>query len=185
MKLQTTASGPSVAKRIEGLAQCLSLPKKMMESGYGFRSLNKFSRHHHWFPRKMTSEERAQKFHTDDVSLPWSGLCFWLSEANLQRSFRGKTTLVASRNVGCFLRLWVLKKKHRQLYASEWGQIKNKFCCNIFKNTPNFPLNVTLDTQAWWKENPTIIFSERKMNSIYMCITLESSLQSSSKTLVL
>ena len=77
------------------------------------------------------------------------------------------------------------KKKHRQLYASEWGQIKNKFCCNIFKNTPNFPLNVTLDTQAWWKENPTIIFSERKMNSIYMCITLESSLQSSSKTLVL
>ena len=41
MKLQTTASGPSVAKRIEGLAQCLSLPKKMMESGYGFRGLRK------------------------------------------------------------------------------------------------------------------------------------------------
>ena len=52
MELQTTASGPSVAKRIEGLAQCLSLPKKMMESGYGFRSLNKFSRRHHWFPAK-------------------------------------------------------------------------------------------------------------------------------------
>ena len=50
------------------------------------------------------------------------------------------------------------EKKHRQLYASEWGQIKNKFCCNIFKNMPNFPLNVTLDTQAWWKENLTIIF---------------------------
>ena len=136
--------------------------------------------------REMTSEKRAQKFHTDDVSLPRPGLRFWSTEANLQRSFRGETTLVASRNVGCFLRLWVLKKKnHRQLYASEWGQIKNKFCCNIFKNMPNFPLNVTLDTQAWWKENPTIIFSERKMNSIYMCITLESSLQSSSKTLVL
>ena len=26
----------------------------------------------------MTSEERAQKFHTDDVSLPILGLCFWL-----------------------------------------------------------------------------------------------------------
>ena len=27
----------------------------------------------HWFPRKVTSEERAQKFPTDDVSLPRSG----------------------------------------------------------------------------------------------------------------
>ena len=25
------------------------------------------SRCHHWFPRKMTSEKRVQKFHTDDV----------------------------------------------------------------------------------------------------------------------
>ena len=41
MELQTTASGPSLAKRIEGLAQCLPLPKKMMESGYGFRGLRK------------------------------------------------------------------------------------------------------------------------------------------------
>ena len=24
----------------------------------------------HWFPRVMTSEKQAQKFHTDDVSLP-------------------------------------------------------------------------------------------------------------------
>ena len=34
------------------------------------------SRRHHWFLRKMTSEKRAQKFHTDDVSLPSSGQCF-------------------------------------------------------------------------------------------------------------
>ena len=27
-------------------------------------------RRHHWFPYKMTSEEGAQKFHTDDMSLP-------------------------------------------------------------------------------------------------------------------
>ena len=26
-----------------------------------------------WFPHEMTSEERAQKFHADDVSLPRSG----------------------------------------------------------------------------------------------------------------
>ena len=30
-------------------------------------------RHYHWFPRQMTSEKRAQKFHTDDATLPISG----------------------------------------------------------------------------------------------------------------
>ena len=28
---------------------------------------------HHWFSREMMSKEGAQKFHTDDVSLPGSG----------------------------------------------------------------------------------------------------------------
>ena len=31
------------------------------------------SRCHRWFPHEMTSEKRAQKFHTDDASLPRSG----------------------------------------------------------------------------------------------------------------
>ena len=31
------------------------------------------SRRHQQFPREMTSENRAQKFHTDDMSLPRSG----------------------------------------------------------------------------------------------------------------
>ena len=31
------------------------------------------SRHQHWFPRETRSEKRAQKFHTDDASLPRSG----------------------------------------------------------------------------------------------------------------
>ena len=30
-------------------------------------------RPYQWFPRQMTSEKLAQKFHTDDVSLPRSG----------------------------------------------------------------------------------------------------------------
>ena len=30
-------------------------------------------RRYHWFPREMKSEEQAQKFHTDDVSLPRFG----------------------------------------------------------------------------------------------------------------
>ena len=33
-------------------------------------------RRHHWSPREMTSEKRAQKFHTDDASLSRSGQCF-------------------------------------------------------------------------------------------------------------
>ena len=33
----------------------------------------------------MTSEKRVQKFHTDDLSLPWSRWCFWLVEADFPR----------------------------------------------------------------------------------------------------
>ena len=40
------------------------------------------SQRHHWFPRKMTSLKSAQKFHTDDASLPRSGQCFRWVEAN-------------------------------------------------------------------------------------------------------
>ena len=38
----------------------------------------RYSRRHHWFSREVTSEKRAEKFHTDDVSLPRSGKHFWL-----------------------------------------------------------------------------------------------------------
>ena len=34
-----------------------------------------------WFPCEITSEKRAQKFHTDDASL-LLGYCFWLAETN-------------------------------------------------------------------------------------------------------
>ena len=34
---------------------------------------------------QLTSEKRAQKFHTDDASLPRSGWCFWLVESNFPR----------------------------------------------------------------------------------------------------
>ena len=40
------------------------------------------SRHQHWFPREMTSERQAQKFHTDDATLLSSIKCFWLVEDN-------------------------------------------------------------------------------------------------------
>ena len=38
----------------------------------------------YWFPRETTSEKRAQKFYTDDASLPRSWYCFWLAENLLQ-----------------------------------------------------------------------------------------------------
>ena len=43
-----------------------------------------FSPGDHWFPAEMTSEERAQKFHTDDVSLPSTLDSSWREENLLQ-----------------------------------------------------------------------------------------------------
>ena len=43
------------------------------------------SQRQRWFSREMTSIERAQKFHTDEVSLSRSGQCFWLVEVNFLR----------------------------------------------------------------------------------------------------
>ena len=34
-----------------------------------------------WFPCEITSDKRAQKFHTDDASF-LRGYCFWLAETN-------------------------------------------------------------------------------------------------------
>ena len=58
---------------------------------------NQISRRHFWFPREMTSEERAQKFHTDDVSLPrsekWHVISTGFSSVLVsQMSFRGETS---------------------------------------------------------------------------------------------
>ena len=88
-------------------------------------------RRHYWFPHKMTSEKWAQKFHTDDVHYQDLGSTFdWLKRIShaarpirrttriwvvnvirmgflrlfLRRHFAGKLVL-ASWNVGCFLRL--------------------------------------------------------------------------------
>ena len=38
-----------------------------------FEKTADISRRYHWFSRQITSDERAQKFHPDDVSLPRSG----------------------------------------------------------------------------------------------------------------
>ena len=45
---------------------------------HGAQEHSRHFRTHHWFPHEMTPDERAQKFHNDDVSLYISGKCFWL-----------------------------------------------------------------------------------------------------------
>ena len=63
-----------------------------------------FSQSHHWFPRKMTCEKRAQKFHTYDVSLPRSGIISMeFLHSFLWCHFAGKP-VVASQNAGCLLK---------------------------------------------------------------------------------
>ena len=85
----------------------------------------------HWFPREITSEKRAQKFHTDECqyldlgsasdcscrvgnllqpigSGCWRVICMEF----LRRHLAGKP-VVAQRNVGCFLRLDSVRKTKR------------------------------------------------------------------------
>ena len=89
-------------------------------------------RRYHWFSRQMSSEKRAQKFHTDAASLRRSGQRFGLVKSNFplvttsQKHYPDlgsdassvwnfcacfsdviwrEKPVVASPNVGCFLRL--------------------------------------------------------------------------------
>ena len=55
-------------------------------------------RRHHWFPRQMTSEKRAQKFHTDDASLQNLGSAF-------DRSFHVGNLLQPIRST---IQIWVV-----------------------------------------------------------------------------
>ena len=41
---------------------------------------SRHSRRHFWGPCEMTSEERVQKFNTDDATLPKSRRCVWLAK---------------------------------------------------------------------------------------------------------
>ena len=107
----------------------------------------------------MTSEEWAQKFHTDDVSLPRSGSYIWLVKANVPRGtnnrkytqwhvirveflcsflrchFTGKP-VVAFWNVSCFLRLKIYRKlwhhsHHRAHFILHTWYSTLKCSCNF------------------------------------------------------
>ena len=108
----------------------------------------------HWFPYKMTSEKRAQKFPTDNASLLRSGWCPWLVgslphpirsiiqiwvltplqcmeflRSFLRHHFTGKP-VKEWRNVVCFLRLLSTKKKKR--FGLKWI-LKLAFQNNLFR----------------------------------------------------
>ena len=50
----------------------ISMPKQLTRS----EKTADILRRHHWVSCEMTSEKRANKFHTDDVLPPRSGKCF-------------------------------------------------------------------------------------------------------------
>ena len=68
--------------------------------------------------REMRSEKRAQKFHTDDASLPRSGLWHFISMEFLYSFLRPHFGDVAW-NVGCFLRL----RRSADLICSTYVQV--------------------------------------------------------------
>ena len=98
-------------------------------------------------PRK-TSEKRAQRFHTDDASLPKSGQCFWLVEANFTSgttnqkhypnlgsdasSVRNFHVVVTLRIVVCFLRL----HPSRTLCKSPLIGVSKSKCLPVFRSLP-------------------------------------------------
>ena len=91
---------------------------------------SRISRRHGWFPCEMMSEERAQKFHTDDVSLPRSSRCFWLVMQ------RGKS---ASTN-----------QKHHLDQGSDRSSVWN-FCTRFS--------DVISRGNQWWRREMSAVFS--------------------------
>ena len=50
-----------------------TFPNSFTRSNIAWENSRHLATLNHWFSRQMTSEKRAQKFHTDDSSLPRSG----------------------------------------------------------------------------------------------------------------
>ena len=74
-----TVNGFYEAKGVAGKYSCHPCSKQQQQQQLRKYYLEKTAdiwRRYHWFPREVTSEKPAQKFHTDDASLPRSGKCF-------------------------------------------------------------------------------------------------------------
>ena len=93
------------------------------------------SGHHHWFPWEIASEKWAQKFHTDDVSLPSSGYWRIISIEFLRSFLRGyfAEEPVASWNVGCWIWPVIIPPSSAGMRISEFAQQcgRNKSSANV------------------------------------------------------
>ena len=76
--------GPGLC-RLKGILSVMLERKKTTTFYLAWENRRHFTTSPTVSPRK-TSEKRAQKFHTDDVSLPRSRYYFWLVEANFTSS---------------------------------------------------------------------------------------------------
>ena len=77
-----------------------------------------------WVPCKTTSEERAQKFHTDDVHYPDLGsACDWLKENSLPaQPIRSTTKIWAVYVISMeFLRSLLRRRFARAQVATSWN----------------------------------------------------------------
>ena len=84
---------------------------------------------HHFCPRVMTSEERAQKFHTDALSLPQTGRCFRLAEAN----FLNQSTVFSGESQPILTYLTVCKIDITLMWTSVLGVLLPlPFHCELF-----------------------------------------------------
>jgi len=170
MKLQTTASGLSVAKRIEGLAQCLSLPKKVRKVVMGFVAWEN-SRHLATLPMVSppndvweTSAEIPYWWRV--TTLIWVALLIGWSKSSDVHSRGNHLGRVAKCRM--FSQVMGFEKKNtvNSMRVNEAKRRTNlkKVCCKISKNMPHFPLHVTLDAQAWWKVNQTISWKKDELD---------------------
>ena len=123
---------------------------------------------HHWFYREMTSEKRAQKFHTDDVSLSTSFLIghsarkIYFNQWAVvpQTSFRGKDHLWRREMSAVFSGFFLVLSMLKHVSASIWNDSDSpeyivarfkhaKRCSNIYHAKTSFILKTALKHKAF------------------------------------
>ena len=133
--------------RLEGILSVM-LDKKSPQHSTKPGKTDDIAQRHQKFLREMTSEKRAHKFHTDDASLPKTGQCFWLVEANFTSGTTNQKhypdlgsdassvwnfcVVVTLRIVLCFLRLHL----SRTLCKSPLIGVSKSKCLPVFRSLP-------------------------------------------------
>ena len=133
--------------RLEGILSVMLDRKKNTKFYLAWENRRHFATPPTVSPRK-SSEKRAQKYHKDDASLPRSGQCFWLVEANFTSGTTNQKhypdlgsdassvwnfcVVVTLRIVVCFLRL----HPSRTLCKSPLIGVSKWKCLPVFRSLP-------------------------------------------------